>query len=228
MYFTSNKLHKYEKEMKIVPGFGTHEPWDGKRKCSDCRNNEFSIRACAKCDCPYLSRKMESYSSVTTRQLFDTFLCSIKYAPFHNRMMNILSHFKGNKLYNSENHLKMFRYACIMSKVSKRNYNMIAAMYVLTMYPDLWSEMVLARNGFFCQRGTRNKKEKVIIRFANDLFNGKPKINLYDVSDPKRFDEGEFICLCNALLILRFGAAAVKYKMTDTVPAPEMLRIDID
>ena len=164
--------------MKIVPGFGEREPWEGKRKCSDCRNNDFSIRVCAKCDCPYLARKMESYSSVTTDQLLTTFLRSISYSQFHKRLNNVLRHFKGSKLYISADHLKLFRHACIMSKVSKRNYNMIASMYVLTMYPDMWSEMVLARNGFFYQRNTKNKKEKAIIRFANDLFNGKQKIDL--------------------------------------------------
>lgn len=228
MYFTSNKLHKYEKEMKIVPGFGNREPWEGKRRCADCRNNDFSLRTCIKCDCPYLARKMASYNAVTTAQLFSAFLCNITYTPFHKRLRTLLNHFKGNKLYISEEHLKLFRYACIMSKVSKKNYNMIAAMYVLTMYPDLWEEMVLARNGFFCQRSTRNKKEKSVIRFANELFNGKPKINLSAVSDVKNFADEEFICFCNALLIMRFGAAAVKYKMTDTAPVREMLRIDVD
>ena len=127
MYFTNNKLHKYEREMKTIPGFGEREPWEGKRKCSDCRNNDFSIRVCAKCDCPYLARKMESYSSVTTDQLLTTFLRSISYSQLHKRLNNALRHFKGSKLYISTDHLKLFRHACIMSKVSKRNYNMIAS-----------------------------------------------------------------------------------------------------
>ena len=113
MYFTNNKLHKYEREMKIVPGFGDREPWEGKRKCSDCRNNDFSIRVCAKCDCPYLARKMESYSSVTTDQLLTTFLRSISYSQFHKRLNN---HLRNSEIYELlflfHNHM-LLNYYCL-------------------------------------------------------------------------------------------------------------------
>ena len=214
LYFADEKLHGYERDMKVVPNFGKREVWERKDHCSDCVKHDFSFRACVECKCPYLSRKMEEYS-VTTKHLMETLMTRITYIPFNNRVKEALSHFYGNKLYINSTHLVLFRNALTRSEVKKNDYGRIAAMYVLTMVPDAWSEMVWTIKGFICQRSSRNNKEKAIMKFANQLFAGKGKPDLCAVSKKELFSDDEFICLCNALMISRYGTSVIKLKMVD-------------
>lgn len=214
LYFADEKLRGYERDMKVIPNFGKREAWEEKGHCSDCVKHDFSFRACVECKCPYLSRKMEEYS-VTTKHLMETLMVRITYIPFKNRVNEVLSHFYGNKLYINSAHLVLFRNALTRSKVRKNDYGRIAAMYVLTMVPDAWSEMVWTIKGFICQRSSRNIKEKAIMKFANQLFAGKGKPDLFAVSKKELFSDDEFICLCNALMISRYGTSVIKLKMVD-------------
>lgn len=214
LYFADEKLRGYERDMKVIPNSGRREVWETKENCSECVKHDFSFRACVECKCPYIARKMEEYS-VTTKHLMETLMTRITYIPFNIRVKEVLSHFYGNKLYINSTHLVLFRNALTRSEVKKNDYARIAAMYVLTMVPDAWSKMIWTFKGFICQRSSRNNKEKAIMRFANQLFDGKTKPDLSAVSDKSLFSDDEFICLCNALMISRYGTSVIKLKMVD-------------
>ena len=214
LYFADEKLRGYERDMKEIPNFGKREVCETKDHCYDCVKHDYSFRACVECKCPYIARKMEEYS-VTTRHLIETLMTRITYIPFNNRVIEVLSLFYGNKLYINSTHLVLFRNALTKSGVKKNDYGRIAAMYVLTMVPDAWSEMFWTFKGFICRRSSRNIKEKAIMKFANQLYKGKKKPDLSAVSDKSLFSDDEFICLCNALMISRYGTSVIKLKMVD-------------
>ena len=214
MFFADESLRGYEYNMKVIPNFGKRGVWEGKEFCNDCKKYDHSFKACVDSNCPYIVRKMEAYS-VTTKHLMQTLLSRITYVPFNNRLYEVLNHFYGNKLYLSTTHLVLFRNALIKSKIKKEDYGRIAAMYVLTMVPDTWAEMVLGIKGFICQRSTHDRKEKMIMKYANQLFAGNGRPDLSAISNESLFSDAEFICLCNALMISRYGTSVIKLRMTD-------------
>lgn len=208
MYFTdSNEMHKFEREMRGVPFFGKRMPWDDIESCRECRNYNSQIRDCMDEHCPYLKRKLRS-NSVVTKDMFETFLLSISYEPFNTRLKATLEHMKGNKLFLNKPHRVAFLDAVSNSDVD--DYNYLAGIYILTMYPQLWKNF---KQNNYCIRLNANlidERLRTIIRFNKQILAGEKYLTLRYISDEDFVSDREFIYLCNAILVRRFGVVVLK------------------
>lgn len=208
MYFTdSDDLHRFEKDMRSIPFFGVRKAWDYIDDCTECRKYNFPIRDCVNEHCPYLKRKIRS-NAVTAKDLFETFLLSIPYGAFKKRVRYVLSHMTDNKFFVDRNHKAVFLNKIADSDIDDNNY--IAGIYILTMYPLFFDFKVF--NNLYEDKITKidNKKLKALARFATEIFSGDKFLDLKDISDRKLVVDDEFICLCNAILIRKFGVSVLK------------------
>lgn len=207
MYFTGAELRPFEREMRQVPYFDKTEIWDDVHRCEDCRNYNLEIKKCMKVHCPYLKRKFLT-DSVTTHKLFKTFLRQIEYQPFKRRFVEVMSEFSGNRQFVDRGHCERFSEA--IKVISSYDYNSLAALYVLTMSPSLWYDVTLSVNRYVAISPFTNKKEDVLIEFANALYSRDKFVDLRGITNCRRISNSEFIYLCNAMLIKRFGLSALK------------------
>lgn len=208
MYFTdSDNLHRFEKDMISIPFFGVRKAWDYIDDCTEWRKYHSPIRDCMDEHCPYLKSKIRS-DIVTTKDLFEAILLSIPYGAFKKRVRYVLSHMTDNKFFVDRKHKSVFLNKIADSDIDDNNY--IAGIYILTMYPLFFDFKVFDNLDEDKITKIDNKKLKVLARFATEIFSGDKFLDLKDISDRKLVVDDEFICLCNAILIRRFGVSVLK------------------
>lgn len=208
MYFTDTEnLRRYEREMKKVPNFDRKEIWEHCDSCKDCKYYQSKLEDCVTAHCPYIKRKIRS-NFLVTRDMVETFLSDNAYIPFSNRVADMLIKYKGNKLYFNNEHKVAFEQA--ITEIPEDDYNHLACMYVLTLRPCIREHTVHTSNGYICMSSDIKSKDKVLINFANDLYLGTKKLSLKEISYHRNVSDSEFIYICNAILIRRFGIAVIK------------------
>lgn len=111
MYFTDTEnLRRYEREMKKVPNFDRKEIWEYCDSCKDCKYYKSKLEDCVIIHCPYIKRKIR-FNLVVTMDMVETFLFDNSYIPFSNRVADMLTKYKGNKLYFNHEHKVAFEQA---------------------------------------------------------------------------------------------------------------------
>lgn len=194
--------------MRKVPGFEQKEFWDYADSCEDCRNHEASVQSCINVCCPYLTRKFLT-ESVTTYELFWTFLRGIKYSPFNLRLDAAMGTFEGNRTFLDNNHLKRFN--GMIKKSTRYTNSKLSILYVFAMYPHIQNITVKSAGGTYLPIGkSHDSKTEMLIDFINELASNRRTVSLKGISTCKEISVREFICLCNAVLIKRFGLSVVK------------------
>ncbi|MCQ4022869.1 hypothetical protein [Ruminococcus sp. zg-924] len=208
MYFTDTEnLRRYEREMKKVPNFDRKEIWEHCDSCIDCKNYEFKLEDCVTAYCPYIKRKIRS-NFVVTMDMVRTFLSDNAYIPFSNRVAYMLIKYKGNKLFLNKEHKVAFEQT--ITGIPEDDYNHVACMYVLALRPHIREHTVHTSKGYVCMSSDIKPKDKVLINFANDLYLGTKKLYLKEISYHRNVSDSEFIYICNAILIRRFGIVVIK------------------
>ncbi len=208
MYFTSDpSLQRLEKEMQGVPNFGRREVWEKCESCESCVNFEKSFSTCRKAKCPDISKKIAK-SQVTTAELIKTVLHRYLYYPFNERIKAILLNFKGDLRFKDEAHKKCFNEA--VKAVSKSDKELLAAIYLLTIRPQIFESIVHTPKGFISLISDLSYRDRVLISLANAIRTGVKPLPLRGVSDNSYVSDREFICVCNALLIKSLGLAVVR------------------
>ena len=208
MYFTDNKkLQRFEHDMKIVPNFERKEVWEYADSCKECRNCNSKLDSCMEAHCPYIKRKIRS-NTILTRDLVEAFLLDHPYIPFAHRVINMLSKYKGNKLFYNKAHKAAFEAA--IEEIPEDDHNHLACVYALTIRPNIWEHAVHTSQGYFCMASDLEPRDRVLITFANDLYLGTGRISLKEISFRRNICDKEFYYICNALLIRRFGTAVIK------------------
>lgn len=209
MYFTGAELRPFEREMRKVPYFDKGEVWDDAERCEDCRFYNLDIRKCMKAHCPYLKRKFMT-DAVTTQKLFKTFLKRIGYQPFIRRLNEVMGAVNGNRMFIDRGHFE--RFSEEIRGVPSYEYNSLAALYVLTLNPAIWYDVGVSMNRYVPLSMFPEKKESVLIDFANALNSKERFVDLRGITNCRRISNTEFIYLCNAMLIKRFGLSVLKLK----------------
>ena len=207
MYFTGAKLRPFESEMKKVPFFDKKEVWDEIDYCKECKNFHKSLDKCMRAHCPNLQKKFMT-DRVNTHKLFKTFLTGIGYTPFKNRLQSAMKGFSGNRLFMDLGHCE--RFSREIAFTERYAYNKMACLYVLTMYPYIWENVVESSGRYYSIEDFPDRKTQVFIEFANELGSYKKIVDLKGMANCRKISNTEFVYLCNAMLIRRFGLSVIK------------------
>ena len=118
-------------------------------------------------------------------------------------------------MYKNDKHRTAFEAA--VRKENKKNYALLAAVYLLTADFALWKCVRHAVvNSVICfeqvrLRGT-NTNSYPLFCAAKDLYLGTKHLTVSDLADAELISPKTFSLICNAMAIRRFGLGAIQYE----------------
>ena len=117
--------------------------------------------------------------------------------------------------YRNEKHRIAFEDA--IKKQNKRNYQLIATLYLLTADKQLWlsTKPFIQRNDIIFS-GIRlagcTENTYTLFCAAKDLYLEAKHLSTCDLADPTLISPKMFALICNAMAIRRFGLSAIERK----------------
>jgi hypothetical protein len=78
------------------------------------------------------------------------------------------------------------------------------------MYPQLWKNFKLNNYSIRFDKNTIDDRLRTIISFTKQILAGEKYLTLRYISDEDFVSDREFIYLCNAILVRRFGVVVLK------------------
>ena len=197
MYFSDNDyLQEMEKMMCSIPNF---KP---RGHGSTVLKNEMEI--CIKEQPP-----PNSYE-----ELLEITMSAIRYEPFIERLSEYIKEREERKMnYRSKKHKEVF--IEVVSKMDKKNYALIAALYLLTADFKLWQVMKhhTQKNEIDFEDvklGNIQESGYTLYCSAKDLYHGTKHLSISDLADTDLISSKIFAVICNAMAIRRFGMKAIR------------------
>lgn len=183
----------------------------------DCRYCPYyrGKRKCTASGCPCIEDRIlvgaASRSEVMTETMKD-----IHNAAFRRRLNQFIR--ESEELYmnfRNEKHRLFFDEA--VRKLNKKNFALIAAIYLLTAEHKLWMQIKhfvekneIKFDNFKPKDATENGY--TLLCCAKDLYLGTKHITISDLADTEMVAPKMFALICNAMAIRRFGLGAIQYK----------------
>ena len=118
-------------------------------------------------------------------------------------------------MYKNDKHRTAFEAA--VRKENKKNYALLAAVYLLTADFALWKcvRHAVVNNVIcfeqVCLHGT-NTNSYPLFCAAKDLYLGTKHLTISDLADAELISPKTFSLICNAMAIRRFGLGAIQYE----------------
>ena len=170
---------------------------------------------CTANGCPWLAERVEA-GVVGYAEAVDE---SFRNKPlFTNRLRFLVRRFSGS-LWENEDHSRRMDYMkAVMGFRRKRDTpKYYAAMYLLTSNRDIFerTQNCFHRTGIDFQRARLrgiSPHNYTLLMAAKDLFCGDKGITQEDMADPEVIDSKAFRLIVNAILIARFGLAALSLR----------------
>lgn len=200
MYFSDNPTDRYYEKMMVgIPNFrprghGTYTY--GAKEAS-----------------PLFWERLQS-GEATHREIMTETTKAIKHKPFRKRLNKYMKESEMNPMrYKNEKHRQEFEEA--IRKKDKKDFAMMAALYLLTADLRLWN-IVRRHIGKieirFADVRLNNIHENGYTLFccAKDLCLGTKHLTIADLADTDLIPPKLFELICNAMAIRRFGLAAIR------------------
>jgi hypothetical protein len=226
MYFSdSYELRQLEKLMRSIPNFRPRghgvvilRRYEYTEKDCDCRACPHHIsrkKGCGTDKCPCINERITAGAATLKEAVAET-MAAIQYPPFVKRLNQYLKESEENPMYfKNEKHRTTFTEA--VAKLDKKDYALMAAVYLLTADCRLWS-----CTGRYVQRNEilfENIRLKgstangyTLYCTAKDLYLGTKNLTVADLADTTIIEAKIFGVICNAMAIRRYGVGAVKFK----------------
>ncbi len=159
--------------------------------------------------------KNKKHRTVFTEAVAET-MAAIQYPPFVKRLNQYLKESEENPMYfKNEKHRTAFTEA--VAKLDKKDYALMAAVYLLTADCRLWSctGRYVQRNEILFEsirlKGS-TANGYTLYCTAKDLYLGTKDLTIGDLADTTIIEPKIFGVICNAMAIRRYGVGAVKFK----------------
>jgi len=226
MYFSdSYELRQLEKLMRAIPNFRSrghgvmilhrYEYTERDCDCLACPHFISRKRGCGADKCPCIGERITAGAATLKETVAET-MAAIKYPPFVERLIQYLKESEGNPMYfRNEKHRTVFTEA--VAKLDKKDYALMAAVYLLTADCRLWSitGRYVQRNEILFENihlkgSTANGY--TLYCTAKDLYLGTKNLTIGDLADTTIIEPKIFGVICNAMAIRRYGLGAVKFK----------------
>lgn len=189
MYFTQNpSLHEIEKLMRMIPNFRPR--------------GHGIIVLCG-----------EEYEAETV-SLAEA-LARIRHPPFQRRLRQYMKESESNPMdYRNEKHKREFENT--VRKKNKKNYALMAALYLLTADCMLWRSVKnCVVENVICFEEIRlhdtDENSYALFCAAKDLYLGTKYLSVSDLADRELVPPRMFALICNAMAIRRFGLGAIHF-----------------
>ena len=177
---------------------------------------------CTANGCPWLAERVEA-GVVGYAEAVDE---SFRNKPlFTNRLRFLMRRFSAS-LWENEDHSRRMDYmkAVVGFRRKRDTPKYYAAMYLLTSNRDIFerTQNCFHRTGIDFQRARLrgiSPHNYTLLMAAKDLFCGDKGITQEDMADPEVIDSKAFRMIVNAILIARFGLAALSLREITAHPA---------
>lgn len=187
MYFTQNpSLHEIEKLMRMIPNFRPR--------------GHGIIVLCGEED--------------GTASLIEA-LAGIRHPPFQRRLRQYMKESGMNPMdYRNEKHRREFENT--VRKKNKKDYRLMAALYLLTADCMLWRSVKnCVVENVICFEEIRlhdtDENSYALFCAAKDLYLGTKYLSVSDLADRELVSPRMFALICNAMAIRRFGLGAIHF-----------------
>ena len=224
MYFSdSYELRQLEKLMRSIPNFRPRghgvvilRRYEYTEKDCDCRACPHHIsrkKGCGTDKCPCINERITAGAATLKEAVAET-MAAIRYPPFVKRLNQYLKESEENPMYfKNEKHRTAFTEA--VAKLDKKDYALMAAVYLLTADLRLWnlSKRHVGKISInFADIRLKNIHENGYALFccAKDLCLGTKHLTVADLADTDLIPPKLFELICNAMAIRRFGLGAIK------------------
>ena len=152
-------------------------------------------------------------TAATPTEILTAAMRQIRCPPFRKRFNEYIESEESIMTFSNEKHMAMF--ALAVKNAERENYALLSAIYLLTADIRLWNCCKHHINNgciFFENIKLRNCSERAYMLYcaAKDLTLGTKHITISDLADIKLVPPALFRIICNAMVIRRFGLAAVK------------------
>lgn len=183
-------------------------------KDCDCRYCEHhqKKKGCTAERCPYMEERIIAGVVSHREALFEALSC-IRYPAFIERLNQNLRESEDFKMnFKNEAHRTVFTET--VGKMDRKNYALMAALYLLTADNKLWyaAKRSVERNAVsFAAIRMNDIGEDGYTLFccAKDLCLGTKHITVCDLADTELVSPKLFLLVCNAMAIRRFGLGAI-------------------
>ena len=226
MYFSdSYELRQLERLMTAIPNFRSrghgvmiihrYEYSERDCECMWCPHYISRIRGCGADKCTCIGERITA-GAATLKEAVSETMAAIQYPAFVRRLGQYLKESEENPMYfKNEKHRNVFTEA--VAKLDKKNYALMAAIYLMTADCRLWSctgRSVEKNEIRFDRIRLRNSTEVGYTLYcaAKDLYLGTKNLTIDDLADTSLIDPKTFGLICNAMAIRRYGVGAVKFK----------------
>ena len=221
MIFTeSANLRALERMMKRVPHFQprrqgiviTQTPKLTAEDCS-CENcPEFAGGVCTLRHCPCIQERIDA-GAASTKEILSEALTGYTDTRFRKRLKKLIKESEDtNMVFRSELHEKLFREA--IEKKDRKNYKLMAALFLLTANVRLWNYAHLYVRGNSIDFDKMTLKGMTELGYtmycaAKDLYTGSRHFTVSDLADSDLISPMQFSLIVFAMAIRRFGLGAV-------------------
>lgn len=206
MYFSdSYELRQLERLMTTIPNFRPRG-----HGVVILRRYEYTDN-----DCPSIDERITAGAASLTEAVAET-MAGIVYPPFVKRLNQYLKESEVNPMtFKNQKHRTVFTEA--VARLDKKNYALMAAVYLLTADCRLWNttaRYVQKNEILFENIRLKGATETGYTLYcaAKDLYLGTKNLTIGDLADTTLIDPQTFGLVCNAMAIRRYGVGAVKFK----------------
>lgn len=188
-------------------------------KDCDCRNCLYHTGrgrkiGCGLEKCICLKERIKA-GTASYKEILSATISSIHNPLFIRRLNQYLKESEECPMdYRNEKHRIAFTEA--VEKLNRKNYALMAALYLLTADHRLW--IVAKRNTERNEIRMNNIKVRdctvnayTLLCAAKDLYLGTKHLTVSDLADTELISPRMFALICNAMTIRRFGLGAIKY-----------------
>ena len=177
----------------------------------DCRYCLHYCRKCTADSCLCIEERILAGAASQSEAMKD-----IHNAAFHRRLNQFIRESEELPMnFRNEKHRLAFDEA--VRKRNKKNFALMAAIYLLTAEHKLWMQIkrFIERNeikfGSFKPRDS-SENGYTLLCCAKDIYLGTKHITISDLADTELVAPKMFALICNAMAIRRFGLGAIQYK----------------
>lgn len=181
----------------------------------DCRFCADYIKklGCIALSCPYLTERMEAGTVGYAEATAELLPAGSILIP---RVLHLAQSFIGTMWQDAQHQLRMNAARAVLGFRGKRDTpRFLAALYLLTSNRDICARTF---NCFFkdrvdfryARRRGISEHDYTLLMAAKSLYCGTPEVTQADLADPRIIGGKAFRLIINALLIVRFGADALK------------------
>lgn len=183
----------------------------------DCRYCPYyrGKRKCTADSCPCIEERI-LVGAASRFEVMNETMKDIHNAAFRRRLNQFIRESEELTMnFRNEKHRQVFDEA--VRKLDKKNFPLMAAIYLLTADHRLWTKIKCFVERNEIKFGNFKPKDSTengytLLCCAKDLYLGTKHITISDLADTELVAPKMFALICNAMAIRRFGLGAIQYK----------------